>query len=86
MTHSRTPTHLRSTHENPLNLTPYFDSNNYLPATNPSISVSTANRTFGGNSSSSFSSQVSGVKGYSQAILLYSKWDCLQLQFEFQPK
>ena len=68
MTESRTPTHLRSTHANPGNLTPQYDSNNLLPATNPNVSVSAANRTFGGSSSSSVSSQVSGVKGGSRGL------------------
>lgn len=78
---SRTPTHLRNTHANPLNLTPYF-TNNYVPVTNPNVSVSAANRTFGGNSSSSFSSQVSGVTGPSRGLTSAAYLNKAYLQFE----
>ena len=62
------PTHLRQTHVNPVNLTTHFNTNNYLPVTNPNISVSSANRTFGGSSSSAFSSKATGIKGSSRCI------------------
>lgn len=54
--------------EYPKNVTPYFNSNNLLKATNPSINYCSANRTFGGKSSSSYSSQVFGVKGPSNGL------------------
>ena len=76
------PTHLRQTHANPVNLTVQFDTNNLLPATNPNVSVSAANRTFGGNSSSSFSSQVSGVKGSSRGLGSAAYLNKAYLQFE----
>ena len=82
MTHSRTPTHFRNTHANPVNLTPYFNTNNYVPVTNPNVSVSAANRTFGGNSSSSFSSQVSGVTGPSRGLTSAAYLNKAYLQFE----
>lgn len=76
------PTHLRQTHANPVNLTQYFNTNNYLPATNPNVSVSAANRTFGGNSSSSFSSQVSGVTGPSRGLASAAYLNKAYLQFK----
>jgi len=82
MTVSRTPTHFRNTHVNPVNLTPYFNTNNYVPVTNPNVSVSVANRTFGGTSSSSFSSQVSGVKGSSRGLTSAAYLNKTYLQFE----
>ena len=82
MTVSRTPTHLRNTLANPLNLTPYFNTNNYLPVSNPNVSVSAANRTFGGTSSSSFSSQVSGIKGGSVGLTSAAYLNKAYLQFE----
>ena len=82
MTVSRTPTHLRNTHANPINLTPYFNTNNYLPVTNPNVSVSAANRTFGGSSSASFSSQVSGVTGPSRGLTSAAYLNKAYFQFE----
>lgn len=82
MTVSRNPTHFRNTHRNPLNITPFFNTNNLLPPTNPNISVSAANRTFGGNSSSSFSSQVSGVTGPSRGLSSAAYLNKAYLQFQ----
>ena len=76
------PTHFRNTHANPINLTPHFNTNNYVPATNPNVSVSVANRTFGGNSSSSFSSQVSGVTGPSRGLSSAAYLNKAYLQFQ----
>ena len=76
------PPHFRNTHANPHNLTPYFNTNNLLPVTNPSISVSSANRTFGGTSSSSYSSQVSGVKGQSRGLASSAFLNKAYLQFK----
>jgi len=68
MTVNSNPMHFRSAHANPINLTPYFNTNNLIPPSNPNVSVSAANRTFGGTSSASFSSQVSGIIGGSKGL------------------
>lgn len=78
----RNPTHLRQTHANPINLTPYFNTNNLLPASNPNVSVSVANRTFGGKSSSSYSSLISGVKGPSNGLTEAAFLNKAYLQYE----
>ena len=67
MAQNKNPTHLIS-HANPINLTPQSTANNLLKATNPSVNYSSANRTFGGKSSSSYSTQVFGVKGTSKSL------------------
>ena len=82
MTVNSNPTHLRNTQANPINLTPQFNTNNYLPVTNPNVSVSVANRTFGGTSSSSFSSQISGVKGPSRGLASAAYLNKSYLQFD----
>ena len=75
------PTHFRATHVNPINLTPFFKSNNLLVASNPNISYSAANRTFGGTSSSSYSAQTFGVKGSSRALSSATYLNKAYLQF-----
>lgn len=77
------PTHLRQTHVNPVNLTPYFNTNNYLPVTNPNVSVSSANRTFGGYSSSLFSSNdKKGIKGPSRGLASANYLNKAYLQYK----
>lgn len=78
----KNPTHFRSTHANPVNLTQQLVTNNLLPPSNPNSSVSAANRTFGGTSSSSFSSQISGVKGPSRGLGSAAFLNKAYLQFQ----
>ena len=82
MTVHTTQTHTSNAHANPLNLTPYFNTNNYLPVTNPSIIVPSANKTFGGTSSSLFSSEISGVKGSSRGLTSACYLNKAYLEFE----
>ena len=82
MTESGTPTHLTQTHANRMYLTLQYESNNLLPVTNPNLSVSSPNRTFGGYSSTLFSSRVSGVTGPSSGLTSASYLNKAYLQFE----
>ena len=53
---------------NPYDVTPFFNTNNYVTVTNPNVSPPVSNRTFGGTSSNLFQSQVFGVKGGSRGL------------------
>jgi len=74
-------THLSNLLDNPVYITPWFDRNDYLPVTNPNVSPPSANRTFGGTSSSSTSTQVYGVKGSSRGIASAEYINKAYLQF-----
>jgi hypothetical protein len=76
------PTHLRETVENNNNLiTPQYN-NNIISATNPNVSFTISNRTFGGTSSASYSSQVYGVKGSSRGLGTAGFLNKAELQYD----